>query len=92
MGKVFLTGYLEVPADRLEAVQAALPAHIALTRQEPGCLAFSVTRSPDDSTHFLVSETFTNQAAFEAHQQRTQTSNWARITAGLARHYSIRTE
>lgn len=67
MGKVFLEGYLEVPADRVEAVQAALPDHIALTRAEPGCLAFSVARSPEDPTRFLVSETFADQAAFDAH-------------------------
>ncbi|HWU18372.1 MAG TPA: putative quinol monooxygenase [Devosia sp.] len=92
MGKVFLEGYLEVPPDRVAAVQQALPAHIELTRAEPGCLTFSVTQSPEEPSRFLVSETFTDQSAFEAHQQRMQSSNWARVTAGLVRHYSIRTE
>lgn len=92
MGKVFLTGYLEVPTDRLEAVHQALPEHIALSRAEPGCLSFSVTQSPEDPTHFLVSETFADQATFDAHQKRASASTWANITAGLARHYSIRTE
>lgn len=92
MGKVFLDGYLEVPPDRLAAVREALPVHIELTRAEPGCLAFTVEQSTDEPTHFLVSETFADQPAFEAHQQRMQSSNWARVTAGLVRHYSIRTE
>lgn len=92
MGKVHLTGHLEVPADRLQAVKAALPAHIALTRAEPGCLAFSVTQSPDNPNHFLVSETFANQPAFDTHQSRASASDWAQTTAGLKRHYSIRTE
>ena len=35
-GQVQLTGYLEVPPDRLAAVIQALPDHIALTRAEPG--------------------------------------------------------
>ena len=92
MGKVFLEGYLEVPPDRIAAVREALPAHIELTRAEPGCLTFTVEQSTDEPTHFLVSETFADQPAFEAHQQRMQSSNWARVTAGLVRHYSIRTE
>jgi quinol monooxygenase YgiN len=92
LGKIYLTGHLEVPPERLEAVKAALPAHIALTQAEPGCLTFSVTQSPDNPTHFLVSETFTDQPAFDAHQARASTSPWAEVTAGLKRHYSIRTE
>ncbi|UXN75579.1 antibiotic biosynthesis monooxygenase [Devosia sp. A8/3-2] len=65
---------------------------MALTRAEPGCLSFSVTQSPDNPIHFLVSETFANQSAFDAHQHRASTSARAEITAGLQRHYSIRTE
>ncbi|WP_323013852.1 putative quinol monooxygenase [Devosia sp.] len=90
MGKVYLEGYLEVPQGRIKAVSAALPLHIALTRREPGCLAFEVTRSPDEPTHFLVSEIFASEEAFAAHQQRAGTSDWARVTAGMARHYTIR--
>jgi len=90
MGKVYLDGYLAVPAERIEAVRAALPLHIALTRQEPGCLAFEVTQSPDEPTHFLVSEIFAGEDAFAAHQQRAGASDWARVTAGMTRHYSIR--
>ena len=91
-GKVHLDGYLEVPPDRLAAVTAALPDHIALTRAEPGCLAFEVTSSPDYPDRFLVSEVFTNRAAFDAHQARAKASAWAEVTAGLKRHYTIRVE
>lgn len=91
-GKVHLDGYLEVPPDRLAAVTAALPDHIALTRAEPGCLAFAVTPSPDYPGRFLVSEVFANRAAFDAHQARAKASAWAEVTAGLKRHYTIRVE
>lgn len=91
MAKVYLDGYLEVPPDRIAAVRAALPEHIRLTRAEPGCLRFEVTQSTDDPTRFVVSEIFADQPAFEAHQQRAKTSAWAEITAGLPRHYSVRT-
>ncbi|MCR6671745.1 putative quinol monooxygenase [Devosia ginsengisoli] len=89
-GRVFLEGYMEVPPERLAAVTDALPAHIALTRAEPGCLAFDVTPSPDG--RFRVSEIFSDQTAFDAHQARVQTSAWAEVTAGLPRHYTVRTE
>ncbi len=84
-----LTGYIDVPADRLRAVTAALPDHIALTRAEPGCLSFEVT--PDESLEgrFLVAETFVDQVSFDGHQTRTKTSPWAQVTDGIARSYHI---
>lgn len=92
MSRVHLDGYLEVTADRLEAVRSALPEHVRLTRAEPGCIRFEVAESPDNPLQFLVSEVFADQVAFAAHQQRAQASDWARVTAGMPRHYTIRTE
>lgn len=88
--RVYLDGYLEVPAHRIADVLAALPLHIALTRDEPGCIAFSVTQDAGMPTKFLVSETFADEAAFAAHQRRAGASDWAAVTAGMARHYTIR--
>lgn len=87
---IILTGHIDVPADRLDAVSAALPEHIRLTRAEPGCLAFDVTPDPDHPGRFRVSERFADQAAFEAHQTRARASDWARMTAGIPRNYEIR--
>lgn len=92
MGKVHLSGYLEVPADRVDAVKAALPRHIALTQAEPGCLTFTVVQDPAMPTRFDVSETFIDQAAFDQHQQRAQSSDWAAVTQGMPRHFTIRVE
>lgn len=84
-----LTGYIDVPADRVEAVSKALPRHVALTRAEPGCLSFDVT--PDFSVpgRFQVAELFTDQKAFDAHQNRTKSSEWAIVTADIPRTYQI---
>jgi len=84
-----LTGYIDVPADRLDAVSKALPRHVALTRAEPGCLSFDVT--PDDSVpgRFQVAELFTDQKAFDAHQTRTKSSEWATVIADIPRTYQI---
>lgn len=92
MPRVYLDGYLEVPADRIDAVRAALPEHIRLTRAEPGCIRFEVSQSVDNPAHFLVSEIFADQAAFDAHQQRAGASRWAVVTACMARHYATRTD
>jgi quinol monooxygenase YgiN len=92
LGKVHLSGYLDIPADRLAAVTAALPAHLALTRAEPGCLTFDVTPSADHPGRFLVAEIFSDQSAFDAHQARAKASAWAVVTDGLVRHYTIRVE
>lgn len=90
--RVFLDGYMEVPPARVAAVTRALPDHIALTRAEPGCLAFDVSVDPADPSRFVVSEIFADRAAFDAHQARAQASPWAQVTAGLPRHYTIREE
>ncbi|NRP25143.1 hypothetical protein XMM379_001835 [Aliiroseovarius sp. xm-m-379] len=87
--QISLTGYMDVPEDRQAAVTAALPAHIALTRAEPGCLAFDVTENDDIPGRFNVTERFASRADFEAHQQRMRASQWAEITAGIPRHYQI---
>ena len=86
---VILQGHIDVPADRLAAVRAALPEHIRLTRTEPGCLRFDVTELADPPGRFLVDEAFTDAAAFDAHQTRTAASDWARISAGLQRDYVV---
>ncbi len=88
-GQVQLNGHIDVPADRMKAVAAALPQHIALTRSEEGCISFNVTPSDTVNGRFIVSETFADQAAFDAHQTRTKNSPWAEITQGIPREYVI---
>ncbi|SEQ15446.1 Quinol monooxygenase YgiN [Loktanella sp. DSM 29012] len=84
---IYLTGAMTCPPDRRDAVRAALPAHIALTRQENGCITFDVAETTPGV--FTVSETFADQAAFDAHQLRAGASTWAKITAGLPRNYTV---
>lgn len=84
-----LNGYLDVPAARLEAVRAALPRHVELTRAEPGCLQFDVVEATAPAGRFTVSERFADAAAFQAHQDRAAASDWGRITAGMPRSYTI---
>lgn len=87
--RVFLTGHIDVPLARLEAVRAALPVHIELTRAEPGCLSFDVTEAEHPAGRFHVAEVFTDQMAFDAHQARTKASDWFKVTEGVPRSYEV---
>jgi len=87
---VYLNGHIDVPKDRIAAVEAALPKHIELTRAEPGCVSFEVVPSTQIEGRFKVAELFVDQVAFEAHQTRTKESAWFKVTEGFSREYDIR--
>ena len=71
-----------------EIVQQHLAAHIALTRQEPGCLSFAVWQE-DAALVWQVEEAFRDVASFRAHQARVAASLWGQATAGIRRDYQI---
>lgn len=85
---VSLEGVL-VCADDAEAarVRELLPEHIALTRAEPGCLAFDVL--PASPFEWTVNERFRDRDALAAHQERAAASAWGRGTAGIQRRYTV---
>ena len=85
-----LTGYIDVPEGRREAIAAALPVHIELTRAETGCVRFDVIPDPEVEGRYNVSELFTDRESFDAHQARVKASAWGEISAGIRREYSIR--
>ena len=85
---VRLTGHMELPLARREAVLAALPDHVRLTRAEPGCLRFDVK---EGDGRLDVFEDFLDDAAFAAHQARIRGTAWEVVTAGLARDYAVET-
>lgn len=87
--EIRLTGRL-ICRDEAEAaiVRDQLPAHVALTRAEPGCLSFAVTPGAEPLV-WEVAERFVDAAAFTAHQQRVRASVWGRATAGIERDYEV---
>ncbi|WHA40605.1 putative quinol monooxygenase [Agrobacterium larrymoorei] len=87
--KIYLNGHIDVPEDRRAAVAEALPTHIELTRAEPGCLSFDVIADKENEGRYLVSEVFSDQASFDAHQQRMKNSHWFTVTQGIPRDYTI---
>ena len=87
-GIVRLTGTIRCATDETETLRAAIPAHVALSRAEPGCLAFDI-RPTSDPCVFEVSERFCDDAAFQAHQARTRASAWWRITGHMQRDFEV---
>ena len=86
-GTYRLEGYIDVPLERLEAIETALQEHIRLTREEPGCIYFNVDPCPDNQGRFIVSEAFVDEAAFAFHQERGGNSPWAKISEGIPRNF-----
>ncbi|SCZ53531.1 Antibiotic biosynthesis monooxygenase [Epibacterium ulvae] len=85
--RIFLTGYIDIPETLYATVMAALPTHVALTRAERGCLTFEVSEDNAVSGRLRVFEIFKDQTAFDAHQLRTQQSQWYQITREIPRHF-----
>ena len=84
-----LTGRLVCKsAEEADLVRQYLSEHKELTREETGCVSFEVTETPDPLI-WKVEELFTNQATFDAHQNRTRASVWGRETRAIAREYKI---
>lgn len=87
MAKVILKGHIIVPFSELEVILEELNKHIQLTKLEDDCLVFNVKQRPENSCYFDVYEEFTDQPAFEYHQQRVKQSTWGRISQNVERHY-----
>ena len=84
-----LTGTLNCTTeDDLKIVEAYLPEHTRLSRAEPGCLSFTVTQS-DDPLIWHLDETYTDQAAFEAHQTRNRASLWWQKSQHIKRDFHL---
>lgn len=82
-----ISGFVDVPPADLQAFRAALPEHSKLTNAEPGCQYFSVTPHPTISGRFNVEEAFDNEAAYQAHMDRTRQTEWVNVTRNITRSY-----
>ena len=87
--KVTLKGFIKVPPDELDNVTAHLSADIRLTKDVPGCVLFDVSQRDDDRCVFDVYEAFVDKSAYLSHQERVKTSDWARVTSNVERHYEV---
>ena len=89
MGSVRLTGQLVCETlEQASVVEENLLMHTQLTRAEPGCVSFEVSRTHDELV-WQVDELFQDAESFAAHQRRVADSEWGRATAGIERRYEI---
>jgi len=90
MGKIILSGSIQVPEDEIEKIRVALPDHVSKTLSEEGCLIFEVKESETEAGVFSVYEEFKSKEAFGHHQKRVKESEWATITKNVTRNYQIK--
>jgi quinol monooxygenase YgiN len=86
-GNVELTGRITIPAAEQAEMVPLFEEHARLSRAEPGCLRFEIACEACDAEVFSVSELFVDEAAFEAHGERTRASEWGRRSAHLVREF-----
>lgn len=73
-------------APQMMAALSLLPDHMALSRQEPGCLRFDVWQDEDPMVWNLT-ELFADQEALEHHQARMAESEWGQGSTDLRRDF-----
>ncbi|WBU65028.1 putative quinol monooxygenase [Paracoccus aerodenitrificans] len=84
-GQIALSGQLICAnGEELLTVLEHLPAHIAASRAELGCLYFDIVQT-EDPLIWQVEELFADLDAVKAHKTRITESTWAEKTAGIAR-------
>ena len=81
-----VSGWITIPSVEQPHLLPLLEEHTRLTRAEPRCLAFAVTRNPGDPERFDVAERFRDRAAFDAHRARAAASPWGAATRHIKRH------
>ena len=84
-GQIALSGTITCNnAEQLKTVLEQAPKHVALSRQEPGCLFFEINQT-DDPMVWSVEELYEDQAGLDAHKKRLAASEWASKTTELTR-------
>jgi (4S)-4-hydroxy-5-phosphonooxypentane-2,3-dione isomerase len=60
---------IRVKPESVEAFMQRLKENASAARKEPGCKQFDVLVDPQDKTKVMLYEVYTDEKAFEAHQQ-----------------------
>ena len=82
---IIVTGSVHARPETLPDVLAASLAHVARSREEPGCLQHGVHQSVEDPTLVVFFERWTDHDALAAHFEQPGSLEFVRAVAGLAR-------
>jgi quinol monooxygenase YgiN len=66
-GAVFIVTHIDVPPPNKDACIAAVEAHVAASRNDPGCVRYEVFQQADRPNHFSAVHAWADRAAFDAH-------------------------
>lgn len=69
--------------DAVTDLRRALDTLVQATRQEPGCLRYDLLQNRENPAHFVMNETWEDEATFTAHQQTVHLRDYARQAAPL---------
>jgi len=89
LNTVWVSGIMKVSKADFENIKQALPNHIRLSREEPGCVVFKVWQDEAWPRKFHVLESFESPEAFQKHQERIMNSEWGLVSRNAVRDYDI---
>jgi quinol monooxygenase YgiN len=79
---ITLTVSLVVQPDHLEPFVEAIRTNAERSfTDEPGCLSFDVSQDLADDHHFVLSETYADEAAVDAHRSAPHFKQWRTAVA-----------
>jgi autoinducer 2-degrading protein len=71
-----LVVHLKIKPENVDKFMQGLQANAREARKEPGCKQFDVLVDPNDKTKLMLYEVYTDEKAFEAHQQTAHFKNY----------------
>ncbi|MCG6120545.1 MAG: antibiotic biosynthesis monooxygenase [Blastomonas sp.] len=86
---IVIAGYYRFPVDALDAVKPAMARMIEASRAEPGCIHYAFAHDVIEPGMIRVSESWADQAAFDAHVASPHMAAWR--AAGVAHGIHDRT-
>jgi quinol monooxygenase YgiN len=89
MGKVTVVAKAVAKQDTVEAVKAELLKLIEPTRQEEGCLEYTLHQDSTDPTLFIFYETWESDAHLERHMKTDHFTRFVAAVDGLLREIVV---
>lgn len=83
MSKIFVVAKIVAKKDSIAAVKAELLTLIPPTRQEIGCIEYTLHQDNSDPAEFLLYETWESAAAIENHVKSDHYRAYAKALDGL---------
>ena len=86
---------IQIKPENVDAFMKKLQVNAASARKESGCLQFDVLVDPRDKTNVMLYEVYTDEKAFETHQQQSAFKSYVAeavpLLATRERHFWRRT-